>query len=96
MGTEEDIIELALPTLHYILGKRLKFSRAWKNVEVETKKKVFRIKWFDPKNKDQEGLDTFCTRERPMSLRSMETEIDDQMIKYLKEKGLIKSEDVSR
>jgi len=89
MSSEDDLINLSMPALHWVLAKRLPHSRSWNNVEVTTTKKVVRIKWFEPKKEDPEGKETFCVHERPLSLRSVDAEIERQMAKYLKEIGSI-------
>ena len=78
--------DTSIPALHWILSKRLKYSRSWRNVEVVIKKKTFEIRWVDPKWDDPEDKDTFCSRVGPLTLKALDAEIERQHIKYTKEK----------
>ena len=49
------------------------------------KKRTFEIKWVDPKKPDPEGKTTFCTLSRPLSNRSLDSEVERQIKKYVKD-----------
>ena len=79
--------ETSLPALHWILAKRLRYSRSWNNVKVVTKKKTLDIFWYDSKTKvDPKGKKVFSSRTIPLSRKSLDNEIDRQILRYLKEK----------
>jgi len=78
--------EPGLSALHWVLAKRLPYSRSWENVEVMEKKRTFEIKWVDPKWPDPDDKETFCSLSRPLSARSLDAEVDRQIVKYVKEK----------
>ena len=82
----EYLKETLLPTLHWLLSKRLSYSRSWNNVRVVEKKKTFSIEWIEPKKTDPEGKRTFKSMILPLSNRSLDGEIERQIVKYVKDK----------
>jgi hypothetical protein len=82
----DELRDIAMPALHWVLRKRLNLSRTWNNVEVIEKKKTFEIKWCDPKKEDPEGKETFCSRVLPLNLKQVNDEVERQHEKYREDK----------
>jgi hypothetical protein len=82
--TFDDLQEDLLPILHKLLAERLKYSREWNNVSIETGKRHFEIRWFDPKT--QEGRDVFSSRRvSPFNVKTLTCEIKRQFLKLQEE-----------
>jgi len=84
--TIDDKYSTPISALHWVLGRRLRHSRSWGNVSIAVKSKTFEIRWCEPKNEEQADMATFMSRVLPLSIKSLDAEIDRQIDKYQEER----------
>ena len=96
MGTKKkmDKYEVSLNALQWVLSKRLRYSRSWKNVTVlthdpdeEHRAGSFEIMWVEPKNEDPNQKEDFMSRILPLNIRTLDAEIERQHKKYAEDKN---------
>ena len=79
---KQEVIDGYVMILHWVLGKRLPFSRSWHNVTIVSHKKRYTVKWYDSKTKeDPEGKAFFSSHGGALTLDGIHEEITNQVDK---------------